>query len=231
MRRGLQRLEAPWHEVLDAGFRMAVEDGAERGGDVVDRVRCRPSCRWRPARRASPSLGAALVAGKQRVLAGERNLPVILPMSGRKSSSITVASSVRASFPRRSEQRRSPGGSCNRSGAWRRHCCGGVDARSGRLRGHGDRPAARVGGRALRSASTSAATRSIGEAPRTTPSSRRSTMTNPKTDRRPPGRRRQLLHGAGFREAARHEPDPSARSVVPTGEPAARSRRRSDGGA
>src|SRR4051794_18720680 len=140
------------------------------------------------------AFSAAIRAGEQVVLAPDRHLLVILPISGRKSWSIIAGiPSTGVAFASAAASSVSPGGSCRskRSPAssrlWRRGCS--IRSRAQVWR------SAPAGYRWTRSSNCidSSASEEIGEAPRTTrSSSRRSEMENHKTGPAPATAPRQL---------------------------------------
>jgi hypothetical protein len=80
----------PWHQLVDTGCGPEVDEFGERVGHPGKRIDRIQLARLHEGGDRRPVLGAEVMAGKERILAVERNLAVILPISGRMSPS-TIA--------------------------------------------------------------------------------------------------------------------------------------------
>lgn len=68
----------PGHEVFDAALRVAVEDGAEGGGEIVDRVYAGHLAGGDQRGEHGPVLGADLVACEERVFPRQGDRPDLI---------------------------------------------------------------------------------------------------------------------------------------------------------
>jgi hypothetical protein len=69
----LRLVEAPWHEVFDAALRVAVKDGAQGGGEIVDPVNVGHLAGGDQRGEHRPVLGASFVPGEEYTLAIMQN--------------------------------------------------------------------------------------------------------------------------------------------------------------
>jgi hypothetical protein len=103
----------PGQELVETALGMAVDDAADHVGQIGPRLDTNQLAGLNQGRNHRPVCGSAVRAGKERILPGQSNLPVILPISGRKSWSIIAGiPSLGVAFASAATSSVSPGGSC-----------------------------------------------------------------------------------------------------------------------
>ena len=84
---GVGGIPRPWREFAETALEVAVDKPGEHVGEVGGRIDAVQLAALDQRGQDRPVLGAFIRAGEQGVLAVQRNRPVILPISGRRSRS------------------------------------------------------------------------------------------------------------------------------------------------